>query len=90
MSLCYAPYFDPDNSDVFWLLPVWYVKGAYTRNAKRDFAAFVDDATGLVADSGVEYMEVVFQAQLGTLMDYNDAGSTRRNVPKVVTWNDIK
>ena len=90
MALCYAPYFDPDNSGVFWLLPVWYVKGAYTRNAKRDFTAFVDDATGLVADSGVEYLEVVFQAQLGTLMDYNDASRTRRNVPKVVTWNDVK
>lgn len=90
MALCYAPYFDPNNSDVFWLLPVWYVKGAYTRNAKRDFTAFVDDATGMVADSGVEYMEVVFQAQLGTLMDYNDTSRTRRNVPKIVTWNDVK
>ncbi|MEA4929177.1 MAG: hypothetical protein VB104_10960 [Candidatus Limiplasma sp.] len=90
MALCYAPYFDPDNSDVFWLLPVWYVKGAYTRNAKRDFAAWVDDATGLVADSGVEYLEVVYQAQLGKLMDYNDASRTRRNVPKVITWNDVK
>ena len=90
MALCYAPYFDPDNSDVFWLLPVWYAKGAYTRNAKRDFAAWVDDATGLVADSGVEYLEVVFQAQLGKLMDYNDTNRTRRNVPKIVTWNDVK
>ena len=50
----------------------------------------MDDATGMVADSGVEYMEVVFQAQLGELMDYNDSSRTRRNVPKVVTWNDVK
>ena len=30
IALGYAPYTDLTDPDVFWLLPVWYVKGGYT------------------------------------------------------------
>ena len=89
MELCYAPYFDPDDANILWLLPVWYAKGAYTRNPTREFTPWTDE-DGHVADSGVESMEVVMQAQLGTLLDYNDTRRSRRNLPKVLTWDDVR
>ena len=89
VKLCYAPYYDPGDDSIIWLLPVWYVKGAYTRSPGREFTPWTDNA-GAVVDSGVEYREVVFQAQLGTLMEYTDSHATRRKAPKVLTWADVR
>ncbi len=89
MELCYAPYYDPDDISTLWLLPVWYAKGPYTRNVKREFTPWLD-TDGNVADNGVEYREVVYQAQLGTLMVYDDTRRSRRKLPQVLTWDDVQ
>jgi len=88
IKLCYAPYYDPADSSILWLLPVWYVRGAYTRNPSREFTPWLN-SDGSVIDSGVETAEVVYQAQLGALMDYNDSSRSRRKAPAILTWDDI-
>ena len=74
---------------MFWLLPVWYVKGGYTRNVKKEFEPKYG-AGGEIVDDGIERAEVVFEAQKGELMDYNDRSAKRRVVPKIVTWNSVQ
>ncbi len=88
VKLCYAPYYDPGDPTLLWLLPVWYVKGAYTRSPGREFTPYTD-STGAIVDSGIPYREVVFQAQLGTLMAYDDSRASRRKVPDILTWDDV-
>lgn len=88
VKLCYAPYYDPGDTSLLWLLPVWYVKGAYTRSPSLEFQPFTD-STGAVVDSGVPCREVVFEAQRGTLMAYDDSRATRRKAPDILTWDDV-
>ena len=76
---------DPNDPDVFWLLPVWYVKGGYTTEPKREFTPFYD-VDGSIANDGIERAEVVFEAQQGDLIDYVDSQRNRRRVPTIVTW----
>ena len=78
VQLAYAPYLDPQEKDVFWLLPVWYVKGGYTRNVKKEFEPKYG-AGGEIVDDGIERAEVVFEAQKGELMDYNDRSAIQYN-----------
>lgn len=75
IALGYAPYTDPDDPDVFWLVPVWYAKGGYTTDPKREFTPFYD-VDGSMADDGIERAEVVFEAQQGALINDMD---TRKN-----------
>ena len=89
MELAYAPYVDPAEPDTWWLLPVWYVRGGYTRNAQKEFKSFYRK-DGALEDDGIERAEVVFEAQKGVLMDYDDADKGRRDVPKLITWEDIQ
>ena len=89
VKLCYAPYYDPGDDSILWLLPVWYVKGAYTRNPGREFTPWLA-SDGSVIDSGAEYAEVVYQAQLGKLMEYGDSSRSRRKVPAILTWDDVR
>ena len=89
MELAYAPYVDPAEPDTWWLLPVWYVRGGYTRNAQKEFKSFYRK-DGALEDDGIERAEVVFEAQKGVLMDYDDADKGRRDVPKLIMWEDIQ
>ncbi|MEF9878759.1 MAG: hypothetical protein RSC05_12275 [Acinetobacter sp.] len=89
IKLCYIPYLDPSDKTVVWLLPAWYVKGGYTRNAKREFTPWYN-ADGVMVDDGIERREVVFQANIGELIDYNAKGQKRRHVPKITTWDDLR
>lgn len=90
LELCYIPYADPKDDNLFWLLPAWYLKGGYTRNPKQAFSPHLDKTTGEVLDDGIERAEVVFQAQLGKLIDHTDKRSNRRALPKLVTWRDVQ
>ena len=47
-------------------------------------------AGGEIVDDGIERAEVVFEAQKGELMDYNDRSAKRRVVPKIVTWDSVQ
>ena len=89
IALGYAPYTDPTDPDVFWLLPVWYVKGGYTTDPKREFSPFYD-VDGSIADDGIERSEVVFEAQQGDLINYMDTRKNRRRVPTIVTWETLR
>lgn len=90
VELCYIPYLDPNDNKILWLLPAWYVRGGYTRDPEREFTPYLDKETGAILDDGIERTEVIFQAQLGTLIDYYDSRKSRRNVPEILTWEDIK
>lgn len=79
IALGYAPYTDPDDPDLFWLLPVWYVKGGYTADPTREFKPFLNE-DGTVADDGIERQEVVFDVQRGELMDRRSGNNHRRQV----------
>jgi hypothetical protein len=37
-----------------------------------------------------QYQELVFEAQKGKLMDWDESRRDRRDVPKIITWNDVK
>ena len=89
MKLCYIPYLDTQDRDVLWLLPAWYVKGAYTRNVKAELLSEMDE-NGQVVYEGMERREVIFQAQAGTLLEYTDASNNRRIVPEVFSWERIQ
>lgn len=89
IALGYAPYTVPDDPDVFWLLPVWYVKGGYATDPKREFTPFYD-VDGSIADDGIERRESVFEAQQGDLIDYVDSQKNRRRVPTIVTWETLR
>ena len=87
MKLCYVPYQDASDKNIFWLLPAWYAKGAYMRSV---ILPVETDENGLIRTENMEQKEVIFQAQSGTLIDYTDTGKDRRIVPAVLTWNDIE
>ncbi|MBP3636627.1 MAG: hypothetical protein J6K13_03620 [Clostridia bacterium] len=89
IALGCAPYTDPTDPDVFWLLPVWYVKGGYTTDSKREFTPFYD-VDGSIADDGIERREIVFEAQQDDLIDYTDSRKNRRRVPTIVTWETLR
>lgn len=89
IALGCAPYTDPDDPDVFWLLPVWYVKGGYTTHPEREFKPWLNE-DGTVADDGIERKEIVFEAQQGGLIDYEDTRKNRREVPTIVTWGTLR
>lgn len=90
IELVYAPYSDSQRDDVFWLIPVWYIEGGYTRNATREFKPHYESDGVTIADDGIERAEIVFEAQKGQLMDYKDTSRSRRVLPKVYTWNDVR
>lgn len=43
VELAYAPYLDPGEAGVFWLLPVWVARCAYAQDAEREFAALDEE-----------------------------------------------
>lgn len=88
LELCYIPYADPKDGKTFWLLPAWYLKGGYTRDAEREFKPYSDQYSGEVIDDGVERAEVVFEAQRGKLLDYTAKNKNRRALPGIITWQD--
>ena len=58
-------------------------------NVKKEFEPKYG-AGGEIVDDGIERAEVVFEAQKGELMDYNDRSVKRRVVPKIVTWDSVQ
>ncbi len=88
--LCYTSYIDPDDSDVFYLLPVWYARCVYAKKADTEFPTFTDPNTGEVYTDNPQYEELVFEAQKGTLMDWDDSRRDRRDVPEIVTWDQVE
>lgn len=89
MKLCYVPYLDPDDEQVLWLLPAWYVRGLYTRDATMELKIEMD-ADGQTTFENMSRLEVVFQAQQGTLLNYADSNNDRRVVPEVLRWEDVE
>ncbi len=79
IALGYAPYTDPSDPDVYWLLPVWYVNGGYTTDPAREFKPWLNE-DGTVADDGIEHRDVVFEAYRGRLMEREDRRELRREV----------
>ncbi|MEG1195311.1 MAG: hypothetical protein RSE58_06995, partial [Clostridia bacterium] len=88
VKLCYIPYIDKADNSVVWLLPGWYVSGGYTRNASKEFEPYYND-NGEMVDDGIERRPVVFEANIGELIDYNANGRSRRHVPNIYTWDDL-
>ena len=89
MKLCYIPYLDSDDEQVLWLLPAWYVRGLYTRDATMELKIEMD-ADGQTTFENMSRLEVVFQAQQGTLLNYADSNNDRRVVPEVLRWEDVE
>ena len=89
MKLCYIPYLDAEDRDVLWLLPAWYARGIYTRDARQEL---VTEAGGDGQDAydNLERREVIFQAQQGELIDYLDQGEDRRVAPAILTWDSVR
>ena len=90
VRLCYTSYIDPNDKDIFYLLPVWYARCVYAKKADMEFPTFVDPNTGEIYKDNRQYEELVFEAQKGELMNWDDSRRTRRDVPKIITWNDVK
>ena len=84
IAIGYAPYTEPSDPDVFWLLPVWHVKGGCTTDTKRAFTLFYD-VDGSMADDGIKDSDVVFEGQQGNLIDSMDS---RKNQREVTTMQD--
>ena len=81
MRLCYAPYYDPADQEAFYLLPVWYARGVYANSADKEFTSFTDSG-GVEHMDTREYQELVFEAQKGKLMDWDDGRRSRQDVPR--------
>ena len=90
VRLCYTSYIDPSEKDVFYLLPVWYAHCVYAKKADMEFTVFVDPNTGEVDKDTRQYAELVFEAQKGKLMDWDDSRRNRRDVPEITTWSQIR
>lgn len=89
MKLCYIPYLDAKDSHVLWLLPAWYVRGIYTRDAQKELITETDEDRQETYEN-LERREVIYQAQKGELIDYLDQSKSRRVVPAVLTWENVK
>ena len=48
------------------------------------------DADGQTTFENMSRLEVVFQAQQGTLLNYADSNNDRRVVPEVLRWEDVE
>ena len=88
VELCYTLYNDPADEGVMWAVPVWRAYcvvdedpahtpsvGTNKRGETMDFRSWED---------------VVFEAQRGTLLDWNDRSAERRDVPPILGWDDVK
>lgn len=77
VQLAYAPYLDPQEKDVFWLLPVWYVKadirGTLKRSLNRSMAPVV--RLWMMA---LKERKLFLKLKRDELMDYNDRSAKRR------------
>jgi len=90
VRLCYIPYIDPSDSSVFWLLPTWYLEGVYTKYAQRDLEPIYSESGDLVGYRDAnDYMVVAYEANGGKLISRKETSSKRRNVPKIVTWDEV-
>ena len=89
VELCYIPYLDNNDQDVIWLLPGWYIRGGYSNNITKEFEPWYDEITGDVVDDGIERIDIVYQAQLGILINYKDISQNRRTVPPILSWEDV-
>ena len=89
VKLCYVSYLDPNDAKTIWLLPAWYVVGDYSRDPEEEYKYTYDKYTGEEVDNGLEQLEVIFQAQAGTLIDYTATSNSRRNVISIITWEQI-
>lgn len=89
VKLCYVSYLDPNDAKTIWLLPAWYVVGDYSRDPEEEYKYTYDKYTGEEVDNGLEQLEVIFQAQAGTLIDYTATSNTRRNVISIITWEQV-
>ncbi len=87
-KLCYIPYFDKKDKNIFWLIPAWYVSGGYTRSASKEFQPNYDE--DLYVDDGMEHYRLVVNANNGELIEYTDNGKNRRLVPSINTWETVK
>jgi len=89
LQLCYTSYIDPEDDEEYYLLPVWYARCVYAKRADMEFTPCTYPVTGEADTDTLQYTEVVFEAQKGTLMNWEDSRPARRDVPEVITWNDV-
>ncbi len=89
VKLCYIPYEDPTDPSLYWLLPAWICRGMYIEDPTEDPTVWTDEATG--ETYFVENTKsVVFQANLGEVIDYNNNNKNRRKYPGIIRWADMK
>ncbi|MEG2315429.1 MAG: hypothetical protein RSC91_04380 [Clostridia bacterium] len=88
VELCYAPYNDPTDDSILWLLPVWRAHCVIDENPEHT-AKIGTNKHGEILDERI-WSDVVFEAQRGALMNPLDASKKRRNVPTMMTWDDAK
>ncbi|MEG2252176.1 MAG: hypothetical protein RSC98_03960 [Clostridia bacterium] len=88
VELCYAPYNDPTDDSILWLLPVWRAHCVIDENPEYT-AKIGTNKHGEILDERI-WSDVVFEAQRGALMNPLDASKKRRNVPTMMTWDDAK
>ena len=83
VKLCYIPYEDPRDPSLYWLLPAWICRGIYIEDPVEDPTIWTDEVTGeayIVENT----KSVVFQANLGEIIDYNDNSKNRRKCPRII------
>ena len=83
VKLCYIPYEAPWDPSLYWLLPAWICRGIYIEDPVEDPTIWTDEVTGeayIVENT----KSVVFQANLGEIIDYNDNSKNRRKCPRII------
>ncbi|MDD3411764.1 MAG: hypothetical protein PHY12_13250 [Eubacteriales bacterium] len=89
VELQYIGFFDPKNEDVNVAVPVWHVRAVHATDAKREYEGLhVDKRGDYVEDRPWE--DLYFLAQTGEYLSPESTARSRRDVPDILTWEEVK
>ncbi|NLO85782.1 MAG: hypothetical protein GX096_10210 [Clostridiales bacterium] len=88
MRLGYYLYCDPAARDINWLVPMWIVRGDMHYDPDVQPLRFVDEK----GQAQYEMPSTVFEveAQSGKIIDFLNMSPTRRHVPSILSWDDLR
>lgn len=88
LSLGYVLYFDPARDDICWAVPTWVCRGDVFEDETAE-APSLAMGDGIVETYPME-KNLLLPAQHAQVIDPFSTSPTRRNAPKILTWDSVR
>lgn len=90
LQLGYVLFNDPNDATISWAVPAWMANGVVFDDAEKEAELIDDDPVYGKTYLGGDFGTYFFQGQHAAFIDSLDQSPTRRNVPKILTWDEVK